>query len=123
EAHSLSLASGLRAGVTSDPLANYILTANATSETCSWRRLSGSTAPGRGNGPGSAARLRDSLAPAPALPADLRCARRDDGRHARRDLAGAAAAGGMDAAQNRAPRENLGRSAHAHPLHRARGGE
>ena len=49
-------------------------------------------------------RPRDRLAQPPALPARLCGARRDDGRHARGDLGGAAAARGLDAAEDRAPR-------------------
>ena len=40
-------------------------------------------------------------------------------RHARRDLGGAAAARGVDAAEDSAPRAHLDRGAHAHALHPA----
>src|SRR6185503_5267506 len=84
--------------------------------------VSGSAAPGRRDGARPAAGVRDSLAQPPAFPAHLRDAWRDDGRHARGYLDGAAAARGLDAAEDRAPRPDLGRSAHAHALYRARGG-
>src|SRR5688572_20162269 len=85
--------------------------------------LPGGAAPRGRDGARLAAGVRDPLAQPSALPAHLRGARRDDGRHAGGHLDGAAATRGLDAAEDGAPGEDFRRSPHAHALHRARGGE
>src|SRR5688572_19864630 len=87
------------------------------------RCLSGGAPPRGSDGAGPAACLRDPLAQPSALPAHLRGARRDDRRHAGGHLDGAAAARGVDASQDEPSDTHLGRSPHAHPVHRAGGGQ